>query len=68
MLLIDLSEGPGRRIEDLAERHGVSVRTLQRDLQELRRWRIDVDRDDGFLRLDDSARSRLREWMGVGAA
>ena len=64
-LLLDLAEGPGRRIDELAERHGVSVRTMQRDLRELRRWRLDVTSDDGFLRLEESAHVRLRNWMGI---
>ena len=68
MLILDLSEGPARRMEDLAERHGVSVRTMQRDLRELRRWKIEVVSDDGFLRLEDSARVQIRDWMGLGAA
>ncbi|MBI4613307.1 MAG: HTH domain-containing protein [Planctomycetes bacterium] len=67
-LLLDLAPGPSRSLEELARAYGISRRTMQRDLRELRRFQIGVRFVEGLMALEPAAHGRIREWMGIATA
>jgi predicted DNA-binding transcriptional regulator YafY len=64
-ILSDLSQHTGAFAEDLAEKFGVSVPTIKRDIAELRHLGADIisDRNNGYRLMNwESIRERVRTW------
>jgi predicted DNA-binding transcriptional regulator YafY len=70
-ILSDLSQRTGAFAEDLAEKFGVSVPTIKRDIVELRRLGalIISDRNNGYRLMNwESIRERVRTWRELERA